>query len=73
MKTKRKATEEKGDLSVKCLQRTMVVCAVGLVVVALFGFSSGRKGMPASAAASKADSKPVAASFDRQSLSTKNR
>jgi len=81
MSTKRKATrpvirrsrEEKGDVSNKVLHRTIVVCAVGLVAVIAFALSPRKKSAPAAVTVTRAEAKTPVASFDRTSLSTKDR
>lgn len=78
MKTSQRAArrspgEEKGDISTKYLHRTIVVCAVALAGVLLFAFSPSKKGVVATPAAARAESKAPVASFDRDSLSTKSR
>ena len=65
--------EEKGDASTKVLHRTIVVCAVGLVLVFLFATSPRQKSAPATATPSRAEAKAQVAGFDRESLSTKSR
>ena len=74
----RMARDERGDPSVKALKVTIAVCLVGLVGVYLFAFApkpatqTTAAPRPTSAgAATKA--KDAVATFDRQSLSTKNR
>lgn len=71
----RRLFEERGDASTKVLHRTIVVCAVGLVAVLAFVFAPRKKAAsaPALASAAPADAKAPVASFDRASLSTKNR
>lgn len=69
----RRVFEEKGDTSAKVLHRTMVVCAIGLVAVLAFLFSPRQKGPAPSATVTRAEAKAPVASFDRQSLSTKDR
>lgn len=65
--------EERGDASTKILHRTIVVCAVALVGVLLFAFSPRKKDAATNPAATRAEAKASVASFDRQSLSTKDR
>ena len=69
----RRIFEERGDASTKVLHRTIVVCAVGLVAVLVFALSPRKSGAPASASVPRAEAKAHVASFDRTSLSTKNR
>ena len=69
----RRIFEERGDASTKVLHQTIVVCAVGLVVVLAFALSSRKAGTPAPASVARAEAKVPVASFDRASLSTKNR
>jgi len=69
----RRIPEEKGDASTKVLHRTIVVCAVGLAAVLAFAFSPRKKAVPAPASVTRPEAKAPAASFDRSSLSTKNR
>lgn len=69
----RRIFEERGDASTKVLHRTIVVCAVGLVAVLVFALSPRKSGAPASASVPRAEAKSPVASFDRTSLSTKNR
>jgi len=69
----RRTFEERGDASTKVLHRTMAVCAVGLVAVLAFAFSPRKKATPSPASVTRAEAKAPVASFDRASLSTKNR
>ena len=70
----RRLFEERGDASTKVLHRTIVVCAVGLAAVLAFAFSPRKPATtPAPAAVTRAEAKAPVASFDRESLSTKNR
>lgn len=69
----RRLLEEKGDASTKVLHRTIVVCAVALVGVLLFAFSPRKNDAAVSATTARAEGKGAVASFDRQSLSTKDR
>ena len=69
------ARDERGDPSQKALQATIVVCLVGLVALYLFA-SAPRKAAPptiASPSSRSPQAKESVASFDRASLSTKNR
>ena len=63
------------DPSEKWLKNTVLFCLAGLVAVFLFSFPPGKKPSPTTAASGSARGEPKAqtASFDRQSLSTKNR
>lgn len=81
MSTKRVASrasfprDERGDPSEKALKVTIVVCLVGLVVLYLFAFSPRKASQPGTAATATPppQAKEAVATFDRQSLSTKNR
>jgi len=81
MTTKRAASsgktvrDEPGDPSEKALKATIIVCLVGLVAVYLFAFSPRKAGTPnTSFAGTQApQAKEAVATFDRGSLSTKNR
>jgi len=67
--------DERGDPSQRALKATIVVCLVGLVAVYLFAFTPRKAASPAtsSTTARPPQTKEAVASFDRQSLSTKNR
>jgi hypothetical protein len=65
--------EEKGDVSERCLKRTIALCAVGLVGVLLFWFSPKKSVVTKAPAAPQAEGKSPVTSFDRQSISSKNR
>ncbi len=71
----RTTRDERGDPSEKALKATIVVCLVGLIAVYLFAFSPKKGAKPTTAFASTQtpQAKEAVASFDRQSLSTKNR
>ena len=70
----RHAHEERGDASNKILHRTIVVCAIGLLGVVAFAISPKKTPAPSAAAVTtRAEAKAPVASFDRASLSTKNR
>jgi len=71
----RRIFEERGDASTKVLHQTIVVCAVALVAVLAFSFSPRKKAVPTPASLARAEAQGQApvASFDRASLSTKNR
>lgn len=70
----RRIQEEKGDASTKALHRTIVVCAIGLLGVMAFALSPKKAVTSGIASVTpRAEAKAPAASFDRQSLSTKNR
>jgi hypothetical protein len=67
--------DERGDPSAQALKVTIVVCLIGLVAVYLFALAPKNGGSVSSAtpAPNRANSKEAVASFDRSSLSTKNR
>ena len=65
--------EEKGDASERCLKRTMALCAIGLCGILLFWFSPKKSSVAKSPAAPQAAGKSPVTSFDRQSISSKNR
>jgi hypothetical protein len=65
--------EEKGDASERCLKRTIALCAVALCGVLLFWVSPKKSPVAKSPAASQAAGKSPVTSFDRQSISSKNR
>ena len=69
----RRIFEERGDASTKVLHRTIVVCAVGLAAVLAFAFSPRKKAAPVPASVTRTEAKAPVASFDRTSLSTKDR
>ena len=80
--TKRKASspgrvvrEEPGDPSEKALRATIIVCLIGLVAVYLFAFAPRKVGKPVASSATIQGSptKEAVATFDRSSLSTKDR
>ena len=67
--------DEPGDPSVKALKATIIVCLVGLVAVYLFAFAPRKAGVPtfSSAAPQGSPTREAVATFDRASLSTKDR
>jgi len=65
--------EEKGDASERCLKRTIALCAIGLCGVLLFWFSPKKSSVAKSPATPQAAGKSPVTSFDRQSISSKNR
>ena len=71
----RMARDEQGDPSQKALKATIVVCLVGLVAVYLFASAPRKAALPTTNSASprSPQAKEAVATFDRQSLSTKNR
>lgn len=69
----RRGAEERGDLSAQCLHRTIVVCGVALIGVLLFAFSPRKKTKATTVSAPQQEAQVQTASFERGSLSTKNR
>jgi len=69
----KRSSEERGDISAQCLHRTIVVCGVALIGVLLFAFSPRKKTKANSAATPQTEAQVQTASFERGSLSTKNR
>ena len=71
----RSTRDEKGDPSEKAMQVTIGVCLVGLAAVYLFSFAPKKGASPVavSSPSQALQAKEAVASFDRQSLSTKNR
>ena len=71
----RSARDEQGDPSQKALKATIIVCLVGLVAVYLFAFSPRQAANPgvSSPTYRNPQAKEAVATFDRQSLSTKDR
>jgi len=66
--------DEPGDPSEKALKTTIIVCLVGLVAVYLFAFAPRKAATAtASSALQSSSAQEAVATFDRQSLSTKNR
>ena len=71
----RASRDEAGDPSEKALKATIIVCLIGLVAVYLFAFAPRKSGMTGnpSTTTQSSPTREAVASFDRQSLSTKDR
>jgi hypothetical protein len=65
--------EEKGDVSERCLKRTIALCAVGLCGVLLFWVSPKKSLVAKPPAAPESAGRSPVTSFDHQSISSKNR
>ena len=71
----RNARSERGDPSEKAMKATIVVCLIGLAALYLFSLAPKKGASPiaASSPLQVPQAKEAVATFDRQSLSTKNR